>query len=263
MFKRFSQGFRQRRRLAAVSAKVDDSPGWGGLFARPNDNDPARVQEMYANALEAWRKNPIAWRIISITTDYVVGDAISITSPYPRLNKFIAEFWDHPKNRLDLRLEAMSDELARAGDLFVALFLNPDDGMSYIRFVTKDRTLRIETSPNDWESELAYFEQGESGAPRQWLSPQHPDALSSPAIMLHYAVNRPLGALMGEGDLSSMIPWLLRYSRMLEDRVRLHWAMRAFLWMVTVPPNKIREKQEQYRTPPDSGSIIVKDETER
>jgi hypothetical protein len=35
--------------------------------------------------------------------------------------------------------------------------------------------------------------------------------------MLHYAVNRPLGALLGEGDLATLIPWLLRYSRMLED----------------------------------------------
>ena len=50
-----------------------------------------------------------------------------------------------------------------------------------------------------------------------------------------------------------MIPWLLRYSRMLEDRVRLHWAVRAFLWLVTVPSNKIDAKREQYRTPPDSG----------
>ena len=59
-----------------------------------------------------------------------------------------------------------------------------------------------------------------------------------------------------------MIPWLLRYSRMLEDRVRLHWAVRAFLWLVTVPSNKIDAKREQYRVPPDSGSIIVKDESE-
>jgi hypothetical protein len=80
--------------------------------------------------------------------------------------------------------------------------------------------------------------------------------------MLHYAVNRPVGALLGESDLVTMIPWLQRYSRMLEDRVRLHWGVRAFLWMVTVPTNKVREKQEQYRSAPESGSIVVKDESE-
>ena len=38
--------------------------------------------------------------------------------------------------------------------------------------------------------------------------------------------------------------------------------MRAFLWIVTVPSNKINEKQLQYSNPMDSGSIVVKDETE-
>ena len=68
---------------------------------------------------------------------------------------------------------------------------------------------------------------------------------------------------MGEGDLTTMIPWLLRYSRMLEDRIRLHWAARAFLYLVTVPSNRVEAKAEQYRAAPESGSIIVKDETEK
>jgi hypothetical protein len=80
--------------------------------------------------------------------------------------------------------------------------------------------------------------------------------------MLHYAVNRPLGALLGEGDLATMIPWLLRYSRMLEDRVRFHWATRAFLWFVKVPTHLVHAKQEQYREPPEAGSIVVADDAE-
>jgi hypothetical protein len=94
------------------------------------------------------------------------------------------------------------------------------------------------------------------------LSPEHPDAAAAPAIMLHYSINRPIGALLGESDLTPMIPWLMRYSRMLEDRVKLNWAIRSFLWMVTVPAQKVREKTEQYRNPPEAGSIVIKDESE-
>ncbi len=68
----------------------------------------------------------------------------------------------------------------------------------------------------------------------------------SDAVMLHYSVNKPIGALMGESDLTTIIPWLLSYSRMLEDRVRLHWAARAFLYLVTVPSNKVESKSAQY-----------------
>jgi hypothetical protein len=258
---------RKPAELARVSVKVDYSPGWSNLSGRPHDYEPARVQEIYADALTAWRKNPIAWRIVAITTDYVVGDRIQISGLRRDLQRFIDLFWNHPKNRMDLRLESMCDELSRAGDLFVVLFRNPLDGMSYIRFVTKDRIVKVETGENDWETELAYYEvasnpQQAMGEPRRWLSPDNPEADESDHVMLHYAVNRPVGALLGESDLVTMIPWLQRYSRMLEDRVRLHWGIRAFLWMVTVPTNKVREKQEQYRSAPESGSIVVKDESE-
>ncbi|MFM8320033.1 MAG: hypothetical protein ACKOC5_03875, partial [Chloroflexota bacterium] len=257
--------------LAQAAARVDDNrstqTGWlrSSLSDRPHEYDPARAQEIYSDALEAWRRNPLAWRAISITTDYVVGDRLAISSPYPALERFIQAFWNHPKNRMPQRLETMCDELSRAGDLFVLLFRNPQDGMSYIRFVTKDRIQRIETAANDWEVEQRYLElpDGPAGEPRAWLSPQHPAASEAEAVMLHYAINRPLGAVTGESDLTTMLPWMQRYNRMVEDRVRLHAAMRSFLWMVTVPTPRVREKLEQYRLPPEPGSIIVKDESEQ
>ncbi len=69
--------------------------------------------------------------------------------------------------------------------------------MSYIRFVTKDRIQNIETAANDWETELAYYEMLYAGEPRKWLSPHHPDAAEADAVMLHYSVNKPIGALLG------------------------------------------------------------------
>lgn len=263
MMKILYRVLRNGKPMAAVTTKVDDSAGWGNLSGRPHEYDQARVQENYTDALTAWRKNPFAWRIVAITTDYVVGEQITVSSARRDLQRFIERFWNHPQNRMDMRLESMCDELVRSGDLFVLLFRNPQDGMSYIRFVTKDRISKIETASNDWENEQVFYEQQESGELKAWLSPRHPDAEGENAVMLHYAVNRPVGALLGESDLITMIPWLQRYSRMLEDRVRLHWAVRAFLWIVTVPGNKVKEKLEQYRTAPESGSIIVKDESEQ
>jgi hypothetical protein len=144
----------------------------------------------------------------------------------------------------------------------LTLHRNPADGLSYVRPVPKDRILKIETLPNDWETETAYYEVQEIGEPRVWRSPDHPDSAQADAVMLHYSVNKVVGCLMGESDLATMIPWLLRYSRLIEDRVRLHWATRAFLWIVTVPANMVAAKREQYRQPPDAGSIVVKDEGE-
>ena len=247
--------------LASVTVQVDDSSGWVGFQGGPNDRDAHEILKLYEDALEAWRKNPLAKRIIDCTVDYILGDGMVPSAP-GQIGAFIKKWWAHPKNHMDLRLPELSEELARSGDLFLTLHTNPLDGLSYVRPIPKDRIAKIETAPNDWATELAYYARQEVGEPKQWISPNHPDAAEAPAIMLHYSVNRVVGALLGESDLATMLPWMLRYSRLLEDRVRLHWAARAFLWVVTVPQNLVQAKKEQYRTPPDAGSIIVKDDAE-
>jgi hypothetical protein len=248
----------------ALTPNLITDTGWQSISGRKHDRSWSEIQEMYTDALTAWRKNPMAWRVIATTVNYVVGTGISFTSPDASMDAFIHAFWNHRKNKMDLRLAPMVEELSRCGDLFVLLFRNNVDGMSYIRFVTKDQIIKIETAPNDWETELVYYEAAPAGEvePRHWLSPEHPEAGMAEAVMLHYAVNKPMGALMGESDLTTIIPWLLRYSRMLEDRVRLHWAARAFLYLVTVPSNKVESKSVQYGSAPESGSIVVKDESE-
>jgi hypothetical protein len=247
--------------LATVTSQVDDSPGWLAFTGGPNERDHAEIQELYKDTLEAWRKNPMAKRIIDTTTDFALGDGLIPTAP-GRMGTFLTTWWTHPKNHMPLRMPDLSDELGRAGDLFVTLHRNEHDGLSYVRPIPKDRIIKIETLPNDWETEIAYLEARDAGEPRRWISPAHPAAEDAPAVMIHYAVNRAVGCLMGESDLSTLVPWLLRYSRMLEDRVRLHWALRSFLWMVTVPANKVPAKREQYRKPPSGGSVIVKDDSE-
>ena len=251
-----------REMQATVRAVVDDSDGWSSLNkGGGHDRDQAEVQELYEDALKAWRKNPMAKRYIEATTDYIVGDQIKISSEIEGMADFITAFWNHTKNRMDLRLESMCEELTRAGDLFPVLFLNKADGMSYIRFVTKDEISKIDTRENDWETEIRYHQKKGFNETKAWLSP-HQATDKTKEIMLHYAINRPIGALLGESDLASIIPWLLRYSRMLEDRVRLHWAAKIFLWFVTVPNNKVASTIQKYRSPPESGTVIVKDEGE-
>ncbi len=256
----------QRANVQTFNVQPDlaTDDGWSSISGRRHDRTWSEIQEQYTDALTAWRKNPMAWRFIHTIVNYVIGAGITLSSPVAELDRFVKTFWTHRKNQMELRLPGMIEELSRSGDLFVLLFRNQVDGMSYIRFVTKDQIFKIECAANDWETELVYWESAQPGEVdmRKWLSPQHPDAPTADAVMLHYAVNRPLGALMGESDLATIIPWLLRYSRMLEDRVRLHWAARAFLYLVTVPSNKVDSKSQQYASPPESGSIVVKDETE-
>lgn len=230
-----------------------------------------------ADAREAWRKNPLARRMVGLITAYTVGQGISLHSDYEPLQQFIDDFWQH--NRMGMRLDEWSDELCRSGELFPVLFFNPVSGMSTLRTVPACRIEAVDFDPEDYETELRYRESGRLGEPEKWWAgvgtfgpetrtrTERPEAGSGstggagslPPLMLHYAVNRPTGALRGESDLAPILPWLRRYSRWLEDRVRLNAGVRAFLWVVHAPARLRVQLEERYRTPPEPGSVIFAD----
>ena len=120
----------------------------------------------------------------------------------------------------------------------------------------------VVADPDDYRYELAYKEfTGPAEDDKWWYSPESPEAQADPNLptMLHYAVNRPIGALRGESDLATILVWLRRYSGWLEDRVRLNAGVRAFLWVVKAPRNLLEDLRKQYRTPPAPGSVVVAD----
>ena len=253
------------RRVQHAVKVIDDR--WWRQFGGDTglqDRLRAEAQEGLSDSLSAWRDNPLARRIVALTADYVVGDGITIGSEVPAVADFIRRLWDHPQNRLGLRLYAWCDELTRAGELFLVLATNPGDGLSYIRATPAARIDRIEADPDDLERELRYHETV-SGDPegRWWASPHTADAAEP--VMCHFAINRPVGALRGEGDLVPLLPWLRRYREWLEDRVRVNRLRNSFLWQVRLrnaTPDDLARKQMQYRQPPSPGSIIVSDENE-
>ena len=247
----------------------------------PLDRSWAELSGQFSDALETWRKNPLARRIIGLTSSYVVGDGITLTSAYGPLKRYLAQWWSDPKNLMDLRLTALSDELARAGELFIVLHFNRADGMSYVRTVPASLIDGIKWVPGDYEEETSYHEMVGLDDPdyakggRTWYAPagigvdeadasvggdvERFDRQRYKPIMLHFAVNRPAGCVRGESDLASILPWLFRYALWLEDRVRLNAAVRAFLWIVKVAKTDIATRQAELRTPPEPGSVQVID----
>lgn len=256
------------RQLAALGeTKVDDRDGWQSLLreAQSEDRNWVEWQSDVKDALQAWRENFLVRQIVRLTCNFVVGDGIGISSEIRTVEKFIRRWWSHPMNRMDLRLPAMCDELTRAGELFPVLFPNKFDGMTYIRFIPAAWVDKIDTDPEDLERELKYHRlgtlenvQGTWWAGRETAEPGKP-------VTLHYAVNRPIGCVRGEGDLLPVLPWAKRYTAWVKDRVRLNRArVEAGLWIVTIEDEgKVEEKQKQYGgSPPEFGSVIVKGEGE-
>jgi hypothetical protein len=174
------------------------------------------------------------------------------------------------------------DELSRSGELFIILSTD-QAGMTYLRAVPAADIQSIETADNDLDQELTIVEKPtpdytskERSATglmegRRWPAYNevedslNEDGSFSP-VMIHYAVNRPVGAKFGESDLAPILRWLTRYASWLEDRARLNRYRNTFIFWVRArfasQAEKIERQAELNRNPPNPGSILVTDESE-
>lgn len=235
--------------------------------AAPNDRPWYALAQDLDDVLEAWRKNFLVRQIVRLTTAYVVGDGITLNARHPYATNWLRSFWNHRQNRMPARLAAWCDELTRAGELFILLFPNPLDGMQYVRAVPARQIVAVETAPNDYETETAYLEFTDASLPpgsdtppftRRWKSPL--TAAPDEPCMLHFAINRPVGATRGESDLVPILPWAQRYAQWLKDRVRFN-AIRtdmATAWIKVQDEGAIARKRMEYAAnPPTGGNIFI------
>jgi hypothetical protein len=152
-------------RHAQLSVSIDDGfyEHPAGL-SLPRERYTADRMDLLRQSLEAWQSNPLARRVVELTSQYVVGGGISLTSPQPTVSQFLQSWWSHPLNNLDIRCTEWCDELTRSGELFIVLSSDPA-GMTYVRAVPAARIQSIQAIENDLEQELAYQEYP---APEKW-----------------------------------------------------------------------------------------------
>ncbi len=134
----------------------------------------------------------------------------------------------HPQGRALLEL---CDELTRTGNLLL-LVSTDAAGMSYVRPVPASDIDTITARPNDIEQPLAFVPKANADNLQPEPYPAYDEETDAPGpdgafkpVMLHYTINRPVGAQWGESDLAPILKWLSRYSNWLEDRGR--WAARC------------------------------------
>jgi hypothetical protein len=118
----------QRMRLAIPVR--DDAPGYRAATTPLLQQNWSDVRSLIEAATTLGRTHPLAARILALTTDFVVGAGPEVTG-----DDWALAFWHDPHNCLDARLHRWCDELARTGELFLALSRNPANGMSYVREV--------------------------------------------------------------------------------------------------------------------------------
>ena len=260
-------GYAARLGTTVVENDTTFNLGVVPLNSTPRDRLPADRYEILVQSIDAWRINPLARRIVGLISQYVVGGGIEFSSKHTSASKFLHAFWNHRLNHMPIRVYEWCDELTRTGNLFIMLSTDPA-GMSYVRAIPATAIKEIHSRSNDVEQPL-FFELQPSldepdPAPVQAYNAAQDDPTQS--VILHYAINRPVGAQWGESDLAPLLRWLSRYANWLEDRARLNHFRSAFMYVVKGTFNSDAARQERQRQlnamPPTPGSILVCDQGE-
>lgn len=260
---------RQVSERVSEAVKVLDDQYWdpigGGYATRTLDLVWSERRAMIEECLELWRTNPLAYRIVSLMTDYVVGSGITVRSEHPAIQAYIRGIWGLEQNDMGQRLYRWCEELTRCGDLFIVINTGQASGMPIFRELPALAVDQIELDAEDRERELRFHELTNTTEGRWWIGVDHPLADEFDQVVLHVAVNRPVGSARGVSDLWPVAKWLTRYSAFLEDRVRVQRYKASFLWhcKITNPqPGELEAKRAQYTRTPPSGSILVTDANE-
>jgi len=266
---------RRRITLASIvagplpAARATEDAGWDLVRSGsgPADRPWSELREDLTDTLEAWRRNFIIRRIVTITTSYVVGSqGIGVSSTRPSVERFTRSFWDHRENRLRLRLSSWCDEITRSGELFIAVSAPSEaDGLAFIRAIPPSCIQWIETDSSDYERPLEFHETVPGSLePKVWKSRY--TARNDEPVLLHFAFNRVVGATRGESDLTPVLPLAQRYTDWLKGRVRFN-KLRSDLAAVDIEvddDSKVESKRQQYTaTPPIGGAIFVHGKGER
>ncbi len=258
-------------RQATQLANTFDVAGYRSISTSPRDRYSYDFAEVLEQSLEAWRVNPLARRIVGLTTQYVVGCGMDFTCKHQPTSKFLKNFWNHSNNLMSIRIHEWCDELTRTGNL-ILLMSTDASGMSYFRAMPADQVKSITSSPNDIERELSIiFKSTADRDEKEYpIYREESDALTGDGLPItvafHFSINRPIGAQFGEPDLAPVLRWLSRYANWLEDRARLNRFRTSFLYVVkskfASKTERLSRQAELNANPPSPGSILVTDESE-
>jgi hypothetical protein len=123
-------GFKEGGLPGIPAVTRDEDAGFRRITARSDKElSPSSWQKQLSVANFLWLQNPMAYRILELTTDFVIGDGFYFTAEDPEVSKVLARHWDHQDNAWDFKQHERFLELTLFGVLCMRPFINEHNGL--------------------------------------------------------------------------------------------------------------------------------------
>src|SRR5256714_4659050 len=155
-----------------IAAGAEEDYYWRRLSDNWYQKDviPSTYLEIHNQCYEAYNSNPLANYIVEITTNFVLGNGLTITAASRRAQKIIDRFWADPDNHMATRVYSLCTELSLYGEQFIRFFVNPYDGHVKIAQIDPSMIDQIETDPENIERVVRVHRRPQGPGQNVWSS---------------------------------------------------------------------------------------------
>lgn len=269
-------------RLDPTLSEKDVAAGFRRISSADSRRDlsPLLQDKMIELAWYLYDKNPLAKRLINLTTVFVTGDGLRVKADDPDVQERLEAFWDDPVNRMDLELPRYVTELAVFGEQLYLTSENAIDGSLRLWYIDPSEIDQViyggagANIPGADRSIALPIEillkqrMGEANAPK--LYPFRPDEdPNSPTFGMaagncfYFGINKAKRGSRGRSDIFAQADWLDAYEQLLFSGVdRADLQNRVFLdvLMRGGTPQDMTKWLQENSIPPRRGSQRIHNE---
>lgn len=231
---------------------------------------------------DEYLKNPLAFRAVEITKDFVIGDGITFKAREERVQMVLDEFWEDPVNAWDLKQFDRAKELGLYGEQIYPAHVDKESGRVRLSYIDPLQVTDVLTDPRNVEVPrkllighasdhglTSFATEGEPERERVLNVINVDDDPNSPTHgklvgdAFFFTINKVSNAVRGNSDLLSSLDWLDTYDSFLWGIHEGASEKMKVVWDVLVKgasETKIKELQKKYGRV-KSGSVRVHNES--
>lgn len=267
-------------REAQPSATSASEAGFRRLTSKSDKElAPATWQKQMAVAHFLWQQNPMAYRVLELMADYVVGDGCTWEAEDDGLREIIDRHWNDPDNAWDLLQFDRYVETILFGTMLLKPFVNPFNG--HVKLSPVDPGWIDDVVPHP---EIAgrvsavkirrrTVDQGQSTRLETWkvigyeTDPKNPATGRLMGDVFYFSVNKLTFTHFGMSDLFRLADWLDAFDQFIFSLMERINFLNAHLYDITLQGAEQTEIKERVNDlemhPPKPGSFRVHNEDEK
>ncbi len=214
-----------------------------------------------------WEQNPFAKRLVTLMTDLILGEGVTVQADDERIQEQIDKTWNHPINQVPARIREFHNFLSLTGELILPMAQNDVTGRPVFGFIDPYQVKAVHPLPdNILIPDILELKPVTGAGDGQKLKIVRPNPATGKleGEVLFFAINKLPNSLRGRSDLLPLADWLDLYDQYLFGEVERLGLLSAFVWDYTITgadEPKIAEKLSKFPNP-KPGAVFAHNENE-